>query len=543
MTVEELEKVKKSVVRRYQLTAGLALHGVDIELDKSIDTAAVVGEKNDKGIIEIKKIVVNPDFFDRLSFSERVFVLAHEAMHIALKHFARSLDKPEKDEQRKYDEYCQIETDEAKRQAKRAQLHMHYQRVWNIATDACINAFLKKDGFSFPTNVTNPKTGQKMQFVELADGLVKSAEKIYDQLVQKEEEEAKKKQEEQKNQEHNNQGNQQSSGNNQNSQNQNNSQEQSDGQKQSSDQNSQDNENDNKQEQGNNNSSSIDNINPDEYDGFDSHEQWTGKSKDNSKEEDKKDSQRQSTTESQEEHIDDEDIFNKELENREKQSQKDAQSSLSKIRAQNGIGKAEPTKPILSWKMLLTGILEKTEEVWSTRRSSRSYPNPRVEERIIEGLCSIEVRLDVSSSISMSLLRGFLLQLYEIFEEIYDEEDLTMKVGTFSDTVTDFQVIRSKKEIAEYRPVIGGGTNFELAATSFSPDPGKEMVKIVFTDGCLGRPQVTRVPDIIWIVFGDKMDFTPVGGRIIHVSEKDYKDMLSTELTYTEEDNYGRGRR
>ena len=71
------------------------------------------------------------------------------------------------------------EPDERKREAMKAVYQSHYHKIWNIATDACINAFLRRDGFTFPENVTSPKTGKKMQFVDIKDGLIKSAEKIY----------------------------------------------------------------------------------------------------------------------------------------------------------------------------------------------------------------------------------------------------------------------------------------------------------------------------------------------------------------------------
>ena len=34
--------------------------------------------------------------------------------------------------------------------------------------------------------------------------------------------------------------------------------------------------------------------------------------------------------------------------------------------------------------------------------------------------------------------------------------------------------------------------------------------------------------DIIWVVFGEEMDFEPVGGKIIRVSEKDLNQILNT---------------
>jgi len=529
MTVEDLERVKRSVIRRYPISAGLALHGVTIELSKEVGTAAVVGVKNDQGIIEVDKILVNPDFMDCLSFGEKVFVLAHEALHIALKHFARSIDKPEADATREYEEYCEREQDEAKREAKKAYLQSHYQRIWNIATDACINAFLKRDGFTFPENVPDPKTGKPMQFVDMKDGLIRSAEKIYDALLrkEKEEKERQKKKELDKNQEQNNNGNQEQSNS------------------------EQDNNNHTSQRQDEDDSFIDELPDPDDYDGFDSHEYWNNdKLKNNSKEtgESKKTSQSrdqsQTMSVSKPEHVDEEDVLKKELEKREKKDSRDVdkKNPFSSLRSKLGIPDVKTFKPVLSWKRVLADTQERIVEVWGTRRASRFNPNARIEERTEETSVSVEVILDVSGSISLELLRGFLSQLYPIFETLFGTGNVKLKVGTFADNFSGFQIISSREDIANFDPEIGGATNYELAATSFSQNKGEKVVKIVFTDGRLDRypehVQKTRVTDIIWIVFGDKMDFTPLGGRIIRVSEKEYNDMLASGLIYQSDNGY-----
>lgn len=534
MTVADLERVRKAVIRRYQISAGLALEGVKIELSSEVDTAAVVGKKNDKGIIEVEKIVVNPEFFDRLSFSERVFVLAHEALHIALRHFARAVDKPEKDAERKYQEYCQKEPDERKREAMKAVYQSHYHKIWNIATDACINAFLRRDGFTFPENVTSPKTGKKMQFVDIKDGLIKSAEKIYDDLVRKEEEEKKKKEVEKDKKKSDNKDSSQND-------------DPSDGDNSKDSENKDNSKKDSSDKKNNDGTTDVDDVDIDDFDGFDSHDQWTGndKNKEGSKDKESSNGKKDSNGDgdkqedsSNEEEIDEEDILNKELQRRKSKSKDDdddPKKSFSNLRTANGLADYVPFKPVLSWKRMLVGTLEKDVEVWGNRRSSRFSPNARIEERTVEDRASVEVILDVSGSISVDLLRGFLLQLYPILEALSGDQELTLKVGTFSDSFSGFQIIRSKEDIAKFNPRIGGGTRFEVAATSFTPDPGRRITKIVFTDGVLGYEQKTRVPDIVWIVFGDKMDFTPLGGRIIKVSEKEYKEMINTSLMVQEE--------
>ena len=513
MTQKDLDRVKRAVIRKYPITAGIALHNVDIELSTEVDTAAVVGEKDENGVIQVKCMKVNPEFMDNLSFSERVFVIAHESLHIAFKHFKRSIDRPERDEERKYQEYCERETDPEKRKRMRAKLHRRYQNMWNIATDACINALLRKDGFTFPQGVIDKRTGQPMKFVDMEEGFHKCAEKIYDYLYQKQEEKDKQEQEQQ-------------------------SQNQQDKPKEPN-QDKPKEQNQGEQEEteetkpspgaapgGTSAGQSLDDIDVDDYHGFDSHDSWTGE------EDEKKDSKSNSQGEETEE-IDEEEIMGQEQSA--KKGPPSLKDSLEKARQADGLGKFVPFKPVLSWKRLLVGTLEKDEERWGTRRASRFNPNPRIEERITESRASAEVILDVSGSISIDLLRGFLLQLYPILEELSGDQEISIKVGCFADNFSGWQEIRSKKDIESFTPSVGGGTNFEIAATSFTKDPGRTITKIVFTDGCLGRPQKTRVPDIIWVVFGDKMDFVPLGGRIIKVSEKEYREMITQHLLHEEE--------
>ena len=512
MTQKDLDRVKRAVIRKYPITAGIALHKVDIELSTEVDTAAVVGEKDENGVIQVKCMKVNPEFMDNLSFSERVFVLAHEALHIAFKYFKRSIDRPERDEERKYQEYCQRETDPEKRKRMRAKLHRRYQNMWNIATDACINALLRKDGFSFPQGVIDKRTGQPMQFVDMEEGFHKCAEKIYDHLYQKQEEKEQKEQEQQSQSK------------------QDKPKEQKEQKKQS--QGDQEETEETKESPGAAPGGSaggqpLDDIDVDDYHGFDSHDSWTGD------EETKEDSKSSSRGEETEEEIDEEEIMGQEQST--KEGPPSLKDSLGKARQAQGLGKFVPFKPVLSWKRLLVGTLEKDEERWGTRRASRFNPNPRIEERITESRASAEVILDVSGSISIDLLRGFLLQLYPILEELSGDQEISIKVGCFADRFSGWQEIRSKKDIESFVPSIGGGTDFEVAATSFTKDPGRTITKIVFTDGCLGVPQKTRVPDIIWVVFGNQMSFVPLGGRIIKVSEKEYKEMITEHLIQEEE--------
>ena len=310
----DLDKVKRSVLRKYDIAAGVALDGIEIRLSDQCETACVVGQMDAKGVLQVKEILVNPNFFEKLTFAERVFVLAHETFHIALRHFARSVEMPEKDAMRKYKEYCEKETDEAKRQFMKDQYLKRYHEIWNIATDACINAFLKKDGLSFPENVMDPTTGKKMTFVDMKEGLYQSAEKIYKYLVQKEEQKWNQPQEQHSNQP----ANSSSESNTSNSGSQ-------------------------------SGTTSIDDVLSKDYVGIDSHEQWSGEENNSSKSTFEEDSEetKEDTSEG--------DLFEQLEKARKKDNSKkeSVSDTLSRIREEAGNLDFEKAKPIISWKTSL----------------------------------------------------------------------------------------------------------------------------------------------------------------------------------------------
>lgn len=552
MTIEDLEKVKRAVIRKYGILSNLALNNIDVELDENIPTACVEAERNQVGKLCAKKIKFNPSFMDSLSFSERVFVFAHEISHIALRHFSRAMNKPEKDAKKKFDEYCKTETNSQKRKIMEQIIYSRYHKMWNIATDACINAFLRRDGLKFPEGIIDPKTGEKMKFVDLPEGLYQNAEKIYDHLVKKQEEKEQQEKQEQNDNNKNQSGNdsndnsQSSNYNSQSSNNLNNNDiSDKDNQNNSNEDKSSDKTNDmnNNSKSDNNNTynnnsktnsnsdqtdyGELDEIDIDNYQGFDSHEEWSGEKNNDSK--DKIDEQKDfDNIDEDYENIDEEEIFNKELSNKENKDNPSTKEILSKLRGRQGLDNYVPVKPIIPWQSLLVGMLEKTEEIWGNRRASKFNPNPRIEERTYETLPSVEVMLDVSGSISESLLKGFLLQLYPIFEVVEGEEDATIKVGCFDHEFYGFETISSRKDIANFKPPGGGRTDFQLAVDSFTYDPGHQTTKIIFTDGECSAPD-TNLFEIIWIVFNNT-SYKPKTGRVIRINDEEYRKMIETGL-------------
>lgn len=96
-------------------------------------------------------IYYHPDFLDKLTESQKLFAFAHEICHIAFNHMERGKDKdPE---------------------------------IWNYATDAVINAFLKKDGLELIDGVVN-----------LPWAIRYDAEELYEKLLKKKKRKQKNKQ-------------------------------------------------------------------------------------------------------------------------------------------------------------------------------------------------------------------------------------------------------------------------------------------------------------------------------------------------------------
>ena len=99
----DIEKIKNKLLIKYPFF-GRVISNVKYKEEESVQTAATDG----------KVIYYSKNFMDTLDDSEKLFVFAHEVCHIAFNHILRSKDKDE--------------------------------QLWNIATDAVINAFLKNDG-------------------------------------------------------------------------------------------------------------------------------------------------------------------------------------------------------------------------------------------------------------------------------------------------------------------------------------------------------------------------------------------------------------
>ena len=170
----DIEALKRKMLVKYPFF-GSVIASVGYKEDKDISTAGTDGEI----------IYYNPKYLEKLSIEEQIFVFAHEVCHIAFNHILRSEGKD--------------------------------QDLWNIATDAVINQFLKRDGLKLAQGV-----------VDIADAINYDAEQLYEKLLQEKQHQQQSDYSQSQNQNQENQ-NQQQSGTGQSSDNQQKSQSQQQG--------------------------------------------------------------------------------------------------------------------------------------------------------------------------------------------------------------------------------------------------------------------------------------------------------------------------
>lgn len=126
----DIEVLKRKMLVKYPFF-GSVVTNVDYKENKDIIAAATDG----------KIIYYNPDFLNELNISEQIFIFAHEVCHIAFNHILRSENKD--------------------------------NDLWNIATDAVINQFLKRDG------LTMVQGG-----VDIKEAINYDVETLYEKLLQ-----------------------------------------------------------------------------------------------------------------------------------------------------------------------------------------------------------------------------------------------------------------------------------------------------------------------------------------------------------------------
>jgi len=437
---------KRLMMIRYpRFGAEIAKANIEYKTDLKYHTAATDG----------KNIYFDPEYLSNLSDDDRLFLVAHEVMHIKFEHMYRLKTK-----------------DGEKRDSD----------VWNEATDAIINANLERDGFTV-----------KEGYVNRPEALNYTAEEFYQILL-------KEKQEKQ-NQKENGQG----------------QGEQGQG--------------DNKQQD----PSNKDKEQSDSKQMTDDHSLWEeasenrekGDRKQNPKKEEKQDSKQQGKEISKPQ-----DAFDEKGEFEENRTERKARAkaNIEKLKNQGlresgekiEFGDVGEAKPILDWRLLLRREVEKTETIWSQRRSiaENNYAY-RLEENDVEDEALTEVMIDVSGSVSIEMVKAFLRQLKPLLKES------KLSVGCFNEKFWGMKEVKSNKDIDRFSiPNDARGhsaytEDWDLAVRSFSKK--NEVNKIVFTDGepCPGTmpKDDLKGTNVIWLVYSNK-DFDPCCGKVIQIDEK-----------------------
>lgn len=133
MKTDILEKIKIDLLMERPFF-GTILSGLQIVWDETFSTAATNG----------RDIRINPGFWEGLTFSQQLSLLAHEALHVGLCHHVRIKDR----------DYA----------------------IWNIAADMAINPLLTESGFELPKGSLFDHVSPSRSAEEIYAELISSAE-------------------------------------------------------------------------------------------------------------------------------------------------------------------------------------------------------------------------------------------------------------------------------------------------------------------------------------------------------------------------------
>lgn len=469
---------RKMLVKYPRFGSEIADANIEFRDDLPFHTAATDG----------KNIYVDLNYFESLSEDDRLFTIAHEIMHIKFMHMYRLKDKD----------------------GKKRNLNL-----WNIATDAIINANLERDGFTI-----------KEGYVNMPEALNYSAEEFYEILLKEKENQQKA----QENQE----------------QNQGDSGEQSqDNENKESNQNGKGGNQEGKQEQnenpsdGNSEGKKTGKENEQPSHQGDDHSLWEeafrnqqqGQKADQKQEKNEAEKQKeidgqpQMTFDERGEFEDNRQEKRERFKARREKTKHDIRGMQEKESIK--LGSIGESRENIDWKTLLRREVEKTETIWSQKRSiaENNYAY-RLEENDIEDEAETEIMIDVSGSVNLDLVKAFLRQIKPILKQS------KLKVGCFNERFWGLVDIKNERDIDNFtipREARGNSAwteDWDLAVRSFTKK--KEINKIVFTDGypCPGTmpKEDLKRENIIWLVYGNKA-FNPCCGKVINITERQLEQL------------------
>ena len=452
---------RKMLVKYPRFGSEIAVANIEFKDNLPFHTAATDG----------KNIYVDPNYFSSLSENDRLFTIAHEIMHIKFMHMFRLKDK------------SGVKRD---------------PELWNIATDAIINANLERDGFTI-----------KEGYVNMPEALDYSAEELYQKLLQEKE---KKEQEQEDEQNSNNENSEQTENQ----------------------------ESDNNKSQGDDHSLWEEAFKEQQNSGKKGQRQDKNTQKQAQKqtqEQDQEQEEEQIDTDFDErgEFEDNRKEKREKFKSRREKTEKDIRSTDKGTIELGNIGKS---KEEIDWKLLIRKEIEKSETIWSQRRSiaENNYAY-RLEENDIEDDAETEVMIDVSGSVDLELVKSFLRQLKPLLQQS------KLRVGCFNEQFWGMVDIKNVREIDNFTIPRGARghsawtEDWDLAVRSFTKK--REINKIVFTDGypCPGTmpKEDLKRENIIWLVYGNK-DFKPCCGKVINITEKQLEQLHQIDKSSSMED-------
>ena len=540
----DIDSIKRKLLIKYP-TFGSVIANLEFKASKDIATAGTNG----------KVLLYNPKFIDSLSEKQQIFIFAHEVCHVAFEHIFRSEGKD--------------------------------KRCWNTATDAVINALLQQDGLEMPekTIEVNGELKTVKDGVDIPEAINYDAEEMYNKLL-----EEKKKQEQQSQQ--GNQGQQDSQGS-QGQQNSQDSQEQQGSQGSQGQENSQDsqeqqgsqgsqgqqNSQDNQEQQGSQGSQGQENS-QDSQEQQNSQGSQGQQNSQNNQGQQKQGNQQGQNSQSQQEETDvghdTHSLWDKAIEERKKEQQKETEKKEQEQRQTKKKEKTEKTEGKEQEEKEKRESEEKSK--FAEQGERETFKQNKIERR--KQLQELSRELANKSSheagdgiqregkklsdigIATPLIdwRKLLRQAIR-YDEEYTRKNARMrngyfrhrieqlpmpeaeilldtsgsvsevllknflrecknildnskvKVGCFNTEFHGFTELKKPEDIDNMSFPIGGGTDFNAAVGAFSR---KAPNKIIFTDGEAPMPRET-VRNVIWVVFGDEK-INPKGGKVINIT-------------------------
>ncbi|MBP3635926.1 MAG: hypothetical protein J6J17_05730 [Bacilli bacterium] len=365
----DIQKVKRTVFIRYSF------------LESKVGNIPLIENRNIKTACTNNKVVYyNPNYMEKLSFMLQVSLLSHEYFHILNDHIKRGRNK--------------------------------VHRVWNIATDAFINANLKKDGLPLGKG-----------WIDKDEALDYDSESYYEKLMTEKE---NNKQDESKNDN-------------------------------SNDDSSQNNDEFYDPEEAHEEwyKPLEDDLNDDYDNNEENNKQGSNeKIKDNSEEAKKEYNEREMFEENRKN-------IKQKLEELKKDYLKDKENEFN-------IQELGDRKALLDWKKRLLQNSKKDYD-WT-------YQNAEIHEGIVrphleeQTFITTEILLDTSLSISDELLRNFLMECKNILKVS------ELKVGCFDTKFYGFNRVRNKYDINNMQFKGRGGTDFNVAVNAFSKNADNKII-------------------------------------------------------------------